>query len=108
MKQWIAQTGAKSAAVVGGGFIGLEMAENLVHLGLDTCVVEFAPQVGGVYVGVGRPCVGGVWVRGCAGRQSAVRVWSQGCAVHFWIIGEPRHAVLRCTAHKSCSRLTPK
>lgn len=32
--------------VVGGGFIGLEMAENLMHLGLDTSVVEMLPQVG--------------------------------------------------------------
>lgn len=45
VKDWIAQTGAKSAAVVGGGFIGLEMAENLVHLGLETSVVEMLPQV---------------------------------------------------------------
>lgn len=45
VKQWIAATGAKTAAVVGGGFIGLEMAENLRHLGLDTCVVEMLLQV---------------------------------------------------------------
>ncbi|EFN54835.1 hypothetical protein CHLNCDRAFT_48889 [Chlorella variabilis] len=45
VKQWIAQTSAKSAVVVGGGFIGLEMAENLMHLGLDTSVVEMLPQV---------------------------------------------------------------
>ena len=45
VKQWIASTGAKSAVVVGGGFIGLEMAENLVHLGLETSVVEMLPQV---------------------------------------------------------------
>ncbi|KAL4458974.1 hypothetical protein ABPG75_013839 [Micractinium tetrahymenae] len=45
VKQWIAQTGAKRAAVVGGGFIGLEMAENLVHLGLETSVIEMLPQV---------------------------------------------------------------
>jgi Uncharacterized NAD(FAD)-dependent dehydrogenases len=33
------------AVVVGAGFIGLEMAENLRHLGLDVCVVEAADQV---------------------------------------------------------------
>ena len=33
------------AVVVGAGFIGLEMAENLKHLGLDVCVVEAADQV---------------------------------------------------------------
>lgn len=44
VKQWIVQTNARRAVVVGGGFIGLEMAENLVHLGLETCVVEMLPQ----------------------------------------------------------------
>ena len=33
------------AVVVGGGFIGLEMAENLHHLGLRVDVVEMANQV---------------------------------------------------------------
>jgi NADPH-dependent 2,4-dienoyl-CoA reductase/sulfur reductase-like enzyme/rhodanese-related sulfurtransferase len=33
------------AVVVGGGFIGLEMAENLVHRGFDVTVVELADQV---------------------------------------------------------------
>jgi NADPH-dependent 2,4-dienoyl-CoA reductase/sulfur reductase-like enzyme/rhodanese-related sulfurtransferase len=33
------------AVVVGGGFIGLEMAENLVHRGFDVTVVEMADQV---------------------------------------------------------------
>lgn len=45
VKQWVAQTRAQRAVVVGGGFIGLEMAENLVHLGLQTSVVEMLPQV---------------------------------------------------------------
>ena len=36
---------AKRAVVVGGGFIGLEMAENLVHRGFDVTVVEMADQV---------------------------------------------------------------
>ena len=35
----------ESAVVVGGGFIGLEMAENLVHRGVKTTVVEMADQV---------------------------------------------------------------
>ncbi len=34
-----------SAVVVGGGFIGLEMAENLVHLGIEVTLVEMASQV---------------------------------------------------------------
>ncbi len=33
------------AVVIGGGFIGLEMAENLHHLGLQVTIVEMANQV---------------------------------------------------------------
>lgn len=36
---------AKRAAIIGGGFIGLEMAENLHHAGLEVAVIEMAPQV---------------------------------------------------------------
>lgn len=35
----------KSAVVIGAGFIGLEMAENLKKLGLNVSVVELAPHV---------------------------------------------------------------
>lgn len=35
----------KSAVVIGGGFIGLEIAENLVHRGISTCLVEASAQV---------------------------------------------------------------
>ena len=35
----------KNAVVIGGGFIGVEIAENLVHKGIATTVVEAAPQV---------------------------------------------------------------
>ena len=35
----------RSAVVVGGGAIGLEMTENLVHLGLNVTLVEMADQV---------------------------------------------------------------
>jgi NADPH-dependent 2,4-dienoyl-CoA reductase/sulfur reductase-like enzyme/rhodanese-related sulfurtransferase len=35
----------KRAVVVGGGYIGLEMAENLVHRGLEVTVVEMLDQV---------------------------------------------------------------
>ena len=38
-------SGAKRAVVIGGGFIGLEMAENLVARGLHTTIVEMLPQV---------------------------------------------------------------
>jgi len=33
------------AVIVGGGFIGLEMAENLLHRGVDVTVIEMAAQV---------------------------------------------------------------
>jgi NADPH-dependent 2,4-dienoyl-CoA reductase/sulfur reductase-like enzyme len=33
------------AVVIGGGFIGLEMAENLVHRGFDVTLIEMADQV---------------------------------------------------------------
>ncbi len=36
---------AKQAVVIGGGFIGLEMAENLVHRGVATTIVELADQI---------------------------------------------------------------
>lgn len=35
----------RTAVVVGGGFIGLELAENLSHLGMDVTVVEASGQV---------------------------------------------------------------
>ena len=35
----------RNAVVIGGGFIGLEVAENLVHRGIPTTVVEALPQV---------------------------------------------------------------
>ena len=38
-------SGAKRAVVVGGGFIGIEVVENLVELGLETTLVEMFPQV---------------------------------------------------------------
>ena len=40
----IKRHGAKSAVVVGAGFIGVEMAENLKERGLDVTIVEFLPQ----------------------------------------------------------------
>ena len=35
----------KNAVVIGGGFIGLEMVENLVNRGLEVTLVEMAPQI---------------------------------------------------------------
>ena len=45
IKAWIEQHVAKTAVIVGGGFIGMEMAENLKVLGLDVTVLEMLPQV---------------------------------------------------------------
>ena len=38
-------SGAKRAVVVGGGFIGIEVAENLVRRGIETTIVELGDQV---------------------------------------------------------------
>ena len=45
IRSWIDDRRAKTAVVVGGGFIGLEMVENLVHRGLAVTVLEKLPQV---------------------------------------------------------------
>ena len=45
IRKIVADTGVKSAVVVGGGFIGVEMAENLRHAGLAVTLVEMADQV---------------------------------------------------------------
>lgn len=45
MRAWVRKGGVRSATVVGGGFIGLEMAENLLALGLEVTVLEAAPQL---------------------------------------------------------------
>lgn len=45
LKGFMDTTVPKTAVVVGGGFIGLEMAENLRHKGLDVHLVEAADQV---------------------------------------------------------------
>lgn len=42
LKGFMDTTAPKTAVVVGGGFIGLEMAENLRHKGLDVHLVEAA------------------------------------------------------------------
>lgn len=45
LKGFMDTNAPKKAVVVGGGFIGLEMAENLRHKGLDVHLVEAADQV---------------------------------------------------------------
>ncbi len=45
IRSWIDERKARSAVVVGGGFIGLEMAENFLHRGIEVIVVEMLDQV---------------------------------------------------------------
>ena len=45
IKSYIADNQVKRAVVVGAGFIGLEMAENLHHAGISVSVVEMGNQV---------------------------------------------------------------
>jgi NADPH-dependent 2,4-dienoyl-CoA reductase/sulfur reductase-like enzyme/rhodanese-related sulfurtransferase len=45
IQKFIADTGAKSAVVVGGGFIGLETAEAFVERGLATTIVELTDHL---------------------------------------------------------------
>ena len=45
IKAYIEQHGAKSAVIIGGGFIGLELAENFHALGMDVTLVEAADQL---------------------------------------------------------------
>ena len=45
IKQYIESNNVKHATVIGGGFIGLEMAENLRHRGIKVKIVEMLDQV---------------------------------------------------------------
>ncbi len=45
IRSWIADRRAQTAVVVGGGFIGLEMVENLIHRELSVTILEKLPQV---------------------------------------------------------------
>jgi NADPH-dependent 2,4-dienoyl-CoA reductase/sulfur reductase-like enzyme/rhodanese-related sulfurtransferase len=45
IREWIESSQARRAVVVGGGFIGLEMAENLTARGLEVTIVEMADQL---------------------------------------------------------------
>lgn len=45
IRGWLQEKQAKRAVVIGGGFIGLEMAENLTHRGLGVAVLELSPQL---------------------------------------------------------------
>lgn len=45
IKDYIKNNNVKNAVVIGGGFIGVEMAENFAHLGLETSIIELSNQL---------------------------------------------------------------
>lgn len=45
LREWIDERRARRAVVVGGGFVGLEVADNLAKRGLEVDVIEREPQV---------------------------------------------------------------
>ncbi len=45
LREWLSARTCQTALIVGGGFIGLEMAENLAHRGLAVTIVEKAAQL---------------------------------------------------------------
>ena len=45
IRDYIKSHKIENAVVIGGGFISVEMAENLIHLGLKTTLVELADQI---------------------------------------------------------------
>ena len=47
--KYIEENKPRKAIVIGGGFIGVEMMENLHHLGMQVSLIEMAPQVMGMF-----------------------------------------------------------
>lgn len=45
IKDYVDKKGASSAVVIGGGYVGVEMAENLIERGLHVTLVEAAPHI---------------------------------------------------------------
>ncbi|MEQ8466953.1 FAD-dependent oxidoreductase [Coleofasciculus sp. E1-EBD-02] len=45
IREWIVERQVQQAVIVGGGFVGLEMAENLVKRGIAVTLLEMLPQV---------------------------------------------------------------
>lgn len=46
IKSFIEQNKPKNAVIIGGGAIGLEMAENLALASIDTTIIELSDHVG--------------------------------------------------------------
>lgn len=47
IKKLLTEKNPKSVAIIGGGYIGLEMAENFSHLGIEVSIIELSNQVMG-------------------------------------------------------------
>jgi NADPH-dependent 2,4-dienoyl-CoA reductase/sulfur reductase-like enzyme/rhodanese-related sulfurtransferase len=45
IRTWITESNARRAVIVGGGFLGLEMAENLVKRGISVTIIEMQDHV---------------------------------------------------------------
>ncbi|MHB8072663.1 CoA-disulfide reductase [Desulfosporosinus fructosivorans] len=45
IKAYVDKRGIKNAVVIGGGYVGVEMAENLKNRGLNVTIVEAAPHI---------------------------------------------------------------
>jgi NADPH-dependent 2,4-dienoyl-CoA reductase/sulfur reductase-like enzyme/rhodanese-related sulfurtransferase len=45
VKAFLSEHGSRHVAIIGGGFIGLEVAEALHHLGLKVSIIEYTPHV---------------------------------------------------------------
>ncbi|MDU1910564.1 FAD-dependent oxidoreductase [Fusobacterium sp.] len=45
IKREVTVQGIKNAVVVGGGYVGVETAENLQHIGINTTLIEAAPNI---------------------------------------------------------------
>ena len=45
MQQFMKQKNPRRCVIIGGGYIGLEMADALTHRGLEVTLLEFAPEI---------------------------------------------------------------
>lgn len=45
IKSFLDEHKVQKSIVIGGGFIGIEMAENLIQLGIETTIIEAAPHI---------------------------------------------------------------
>ena len=45
VKKVLAENNPKTVSIIGAGYIGLEMAENFAHLGIETSIIELSNQV---------------------------------------------------------------